>query len=51
MRCVANIINLIVWDGLKKNKQYVDKVRYVMKFVKSSASRLKLFNDLAGKYV
>ena len=51
MRCVAHIINLIVWDGLKKNKKYVDKVRYVVKFVKSFASRLKLFKDLAGKYV
>ena len=51
MRCVSNIINLIVWDGLKKNKKYVDKVRYVVKFVKSYASRLKLFKDLAEKYV
>ena len=51
MRCVTHIINLIVWDGLKKNKKYVDKVRYVVKFVKSSASRLKLFKDLVGKYV
>ncbi|KNA26118.1 hypothetical protein SOVF_000340 [Spinacia oleracea] len=51
MRCVAHIINLIVWDGLKNNKKSIDKVRYAVKFVKSSPSRLKLFKDLAEKYV
>uniref|UniRef100_A0A803KUM8 Transposase n=1 Tax=Chenopodium quinoa TaxID=63459 RepID=A0A803KUM8_CHEQI len=50
MRCVAHIINLIVWDGLKKNKKSINKVRYVVRFVKSSPSRLKLFKDIAARY-
>uniref|UniRef100_A0A803MM95 Transposase n=1 Tax=Chenopodium quinoa TaxID=63459 RepID=A0A803MM95_CHEQI len=50
MRCVAHIINLIVWDGLKKNKKSINKVRYVARFVKSSPSRLKLFKDIAARY-
>uniref|UniRef100_A0A803MLD9 Transposase n=1 Tax=Chenopodium quinoa TaxID=63459 RepID=A0A803MLD9_CHEQI len=32
MRCVARIINLIVWDGLKKNKKSINKVRYVVRW-------------------
>uniref|UniRef100_A0A803MR43 Transposase n=1 Tax=Chenopodium quinoa TaxID=63459 RepID=A0A803MR43_CHEQI len=48
MRCVAHIINLIVWDGSKKNKKSINKVRYVVRFVKSSQSRLKLFKDIAA---
>ncbi|XP_021767679.1 zinc finger BED domain-containing protein RICESLEEPER 2-like [Chenopodium quinoa] len=50
MRCVAHIINLIVWDGLKKNKKSINKVRYVVRFVKSSPPRLKLFKDIAARY-
>ena len=51
MRCAAHIINLRVCDGLKMIKKYVDKVRYIVKFVKTFASGLKLFKDLVGKYV
>ncbi|XP_074294091.1 zinc finger BED domain-containing protein RICESLEEPER 2-like [Silene latifolia] len=50
MRCVAHIINLIVWDGLNKNKKSINKVRYAVKFVKSSPARLEFFKDVAKKY-
>ncbi|KAK9733116.1 hypothetical protein RND81_04G044500 [Saponaria officinalis] len=43
VRCVAHIINLIVWDGLKANKKSINKVRYAVKFSKSSPNRLQYF--------
>lgn len=49
MRCVAHIVNLIVWDGLKikNNLQSVERVRAAVKFVKNSPARLQKFKVLA----
>lgn len=43
MRCIAHIINLIVWDRLKKNKKSIDKVRYAVKFIKSSPTQRRMY--------
>jgi hypothetical protein len=45
MRCVAHIGNLIVQEGLKIHEKCIDKVRKVVKFVKSSPARGKQFKD------
>ncbi|KAK9735040.1 hypothetical protein RND81_04G179600 [Saponaria officinalis] len=50
VRCVAHIINRIVWDGLKANKKSINKVRYAVKFAKSSPNRLQYFKQCARKY-
>lgn len=50
MRCVAHIVNLIVWDGLrmKNSIEAVEKVRAVVKFVRNSPARLQRFKDFAS---
>ncbi|XP_074305722.1 zinc finger BED domain-containing protein RICESLEEPER 2-like [Silene latifolia] len=49
MRCIAHIINLIVWDGLKEHVKCIDKVRYAVKFVRGSPARLHLFREQVDK--
>ena len=47
MRCCAHIANLIVKDGLKEQVDVIDKVRTIVKFVRSSPSRMRLFKEEA----
>ncbi|XP_019153680.1 PREDICTED: zinc finger BED domain-containing protein RICESLEEPER 2-like [Ipomoea nil] len=47
MRCIAHILNLVVQDGLKQCDIAVKRVREVVRYVRSSPSRLKKFRDLA----
>ncbi|XP_056691651.1 zinc finger BED domain-containing protein RICESLEEPER 2-like [Spinacia oleracea] len=49
MRCIAHIINLIVWDGLKDHVQCIDRTRAVVKFVKNSPAGLLLFKEVVEK--
>ncbi|XP_048502686.2 zinc finger BED domain-containing protein RICESLEEPER 2-like [Beta vulgaris subsp. vulgaris] len=43
MRCVANIINLVVSDGLKTMNESVNRVRHAVRFIKQSPARLLRF--------
>ncbi|XP_019161967.1 PREDICTED: zinc finger BED domain-containing protein RICESLEEPER 2-like [Ipomoea nil] len=47
MRCIAHILNFVVQDGLKQCDIVVKRVREVVRYVRSSPSRLKKFRDLA----
>ncbi|XP_073526241.1 uncharacterized protein, partial [Phyllobates terribilis] len=49
IRCCAHIANLIVKDGLKEQIDFIDKVRNVIKFVRSSPMRLRMFKEEALK--
>ncbi|XP_019183659.1 PREDICTED: zinc finger BED domain-containing protein RICESLEEPER 2-like [Ipomoea nil] len=46
MRCIAHILNLVVQDGLKQCDIAIKRVREVVRYVRSSPSRLKKFRDL-----
>ncbi|XP_013610927.1 PREDICTED: zinc finger BED domain-containing protein RICESLEEPER 3-like [Brassica oleracea var. oleracea] len=43
IRCVAHILNLIVQDGLSVIGEALEKIRDIVKFVKSSKNREKMF--------
>ncbi|KAI4297878.1 hypothetical protein L6164_037739 [Bauhinia variegata] len=45
VRCCAHILNLIVNDGLKDMQDSIFSIRNVVRFVRSSPSRLAKFND------
>lgn len=45
MRCAAHILNLIVKDGLKDLDVSIVKIRGVVKYVRSSPSRLQKFKE------
>uniref|UniRef100_A0A803NEX3 Zinc finger BED domain-containing protein RICESLEEPER 2-like n=1 Tax=Chenopodium quinoa TaxID=63459 RepID=A0A803NEX3_CHEQI len=49
IRCIAHIINLIVWDGIREHGVCIDRVRNAVKFVKNSPARLLRFKDLVQK--
>jgi len=49
VRCCAHIVNLIVCNGLKEINVLVVKIRNVIKFVRSSPSRLLAFKKCAEK--
>jgi hypothetical protein len=45
VRCGAQVLNLIVQDGLSVMKGSIDNIRDSVKYVKSSQSREELFED------
>ena len=47
VRCVAHILNLVVWDGLKVVGKSINRVRTAVKFIKQSPSRLQRFQECA----
>uniref|UniRef100_A0A803NCA5 HAT C-terminal dimerisation domain-containing protein n=1 Tax=Chenopodium quinoa TaxID=63459 RepID=A0A803NCA5_CHEQI len=49
VRCMAHIINLIVWDGIKQHGVCIDRVRNAVKHVKNSPARISRFKDLVQK--
>ena len=49
IRCIAHIINLIVWDSIKEHVVCIDRVRNVVKYVKNSPTRILRFKDLVQK--
>ena len=49
MRCCAHILNLVVTEGLKESDESIVKVRNAVRYVRSSPSRLKIFNVCAQK--
>uniref|UniRef100_A0A803MP14 Uncharacterized protein n=1 Tax=Chenopodium quinoa TaxID=63459 RepID=A0A803MP14_CHEQI len=49
VRCIAHIINLIVWDGIKEHGVCIDRVRNAFKYVKNSPARIQRFKDLVQK--
>ena len=51
IRCIAHIINLIVWDGIKEHGVCIDRVRNVVKYVKNSPIRIRRFKDLVKKLI
>ncbi|XP_021733208.1 zinc finger BED domain-containing protein RICESLEEPER 2-like isoform X1 [Chenopodium quinoa] len=49
VRCIAHIINLIVWDGIREHGVCIDRVRHAVKYIKNSPARFARFKDLAQK--
>ena len=49
IRCIAHIINLIVWDGIKEHGVCIDRDRNAIKYVKNSPARILRFKDLVQK--
>ena len=47
VRCVAHILNLIVWDRLKVVGKLLKCVRAAVKFLRQSSNRLQRFQDYA----
>ena len=47
VRCVAHILNLVVWDGFKVVAKSVKCVRAVVTFIRQSPSRLQRFQECA----
>ncbi|KAJ9553107.1 LOW QUALITY PROTEIN: hypothetical protein OSB04_017152 [Centaurea solstitialis] len=48
MRCAAHILNLIVKDGLNMIKDSISTIRGVLRYVRSSPARSKLFDECAN---
>ncbi|KAH0691482.1 hypothetical protein KY289_018840 [Solanum tuberosum] len=49
VRCNAHILNLIVKEGLNEQNESISRVRLVVKYVKSSASRTDSFRSYVEK--
>ena len=49
VRCYAHILNLIVTDGLKHQNKSIDRVRHVVRYVKTSPNRLQTFKRCVEK--
>ena len=45
MRCVCNIINLIVSDGLQELDSSISAIRNAVRYVRSSPARLRRFKE------
>lgn len=43
MRCAAHVLNLVVRDGLSDISSSIKKIRALVKYVRSSPSRLQRF--------
>ena len=46
MSCIAHIINLIVWDGIKEYGVCINRIRNAVKYIKNSCARIQRFKDL-----
>lgn len=51
MRCAANILNLIVIDGLKEIDSSINRIRVACKFVRSSPTRLTTLRGVQKRQV
>nr|XP_010907992.1 zinc finger BED domain-containing protein RICESLEEPER 2-like [Elaeis guineensis] len=49
MRCIAYIVNVMVWDGLKEVGQSVQRVRDAVRYVRQSPARLQRFRECVEK--
>ena len=47
MRCVAHILNLVVQYGIKKNDKPVEIIRWAVKWIRQSPSRIGKFTKFA----
>nr|KAJ0191201.1 hypothetical protein LSAT_V11C800389740 [Lactuca sativa] len=47
IRCVAHILNLVVQDGIKKVDKAVEIVRWAVKWIRQSPSRIHKFTEFA----
>uniref|UniRef100_A0A803L0M6 BED-type domain-containing protein n=1 Tax=Chenopodium quinoa TaxID=63459 RepID=A0A803L0M6_CHEQI len=45
MRCVAHVVNLVIFDGLKTVNESVQRVRHAVRFIKQSPTRLQRWNS------
>ncbi|KAL0539982.1 hypothetical protein IC582_024204 [Cucumis melo] len=43
VRCCAHILNLIVTDPFKEHNDYIDRIRYAVRFIRSSPARFLKF--------
>ena len=49
VRCCAHILNLIVCEGLKEIEESIIRVRNIVKYVRSSPSRMEKFKECVKK--
>ena len=49
IRCCAHILNLIVQEGLKVVGPAINKIREIIKYVKGSEGRMKVFKACVAK--
>ncbi|KNA04071.1 hypothetical protein SOVF_203050 [Spinacia oleracea] len=49
VRCIAHIVNLIVWDGIREHGVCIDRVRNAVEYVKNSPARIDRFKELVQK--
>ena len=47
MKCVAHILNLVVQDGIKKVDKSVEIIRWAVKWIRQSPSRIRKFTKFA----
>nr|GEV83126.1 hypothetical protein [Tanacetum cinerariifolium] len=47
IRCTAHILNLVVQDGIKLFDKAIENIRYAVKWIKKSGSRIKKFKRCA----
>lgn len=47
MRCTAHILNILVQEGMSVIQPAVKRIRELMRYIASSATRLQMFNSIA----